>query len=308
MRILVTGGTGFIGSHIVDKLVDNNDVLVVDNLSNSTKDNLNPRAEFHQLDINDPKIENVFKNGIDVVIHQAANVFVTKSIKDPVFDATSNILGSLNILENCRKFGVKKIIYANSGGAGSGEPEYLPVDENHPIKPLAPYGVSKHTVEHYLEIYSRLYGLKYTSLRYANIYGPRQNPEGEGGVVAIFISKLLKNQSPFIIGDGRQTRDMVFVEDVADANVISIKKGDNDFFNISTGKEISINDLFEMIKKMAKSSVNAVNKPEIPGEIKRSVLSSEKASQILGWSATTSIEKGLEKSIEYYKSLDKNKV
>ena len=311
MNILVTGGAGFIGSNIVDRLVMMSEsrgdlaigqIIVIDNLSSGSLANINKKAVFHNIDINDKESEKLYKN-IDVVIHHAANVFVTKSLKDPVFDATQNILGSLNVLENCRKHGVKKIIYANSGGAGYGEPVRLPVDEEHIIKPLAPYGASKHTVEHYLEIYKNLYGLKYTSLRYANIYGPRQNPAAEGGVIAIFINRFLKNESPIIKGDGEQTRDFVFVNDVVDANILAMSKGDNDYFNISTGSEITINQLTEMIKKLTKSSAPVLKKDGIEGEIKRSVLSCKKAERFLGWKTKTPLVEGLKKSVEYYKGI-----
>lgn len=304
MDILVTGGAGFIGSRVVDRLCLKNNVIVVDNLSNGNRDNVNEKSKFCKIDIFDKKIDDIFKNNkIDIVVHCAANVFLQKSIENPIEDAKTNILGSLRILENCVKHKVKKVIYTNSGGAGSGDPKYFPVDEKHPINPLAHYGVSKHTVEHYLEVYRKIYGLRYTSLRLSNVYGPRQNPKAEGGVIAIFIHSLLNGKSPPIYGNGEQTRDFVFVEDVVDSIETSIKKGDGDFFNISTADEISVNRLFELVKKSTNSKINAKKLPARSGDIKRSVLDNKKAQKILGWKPKTKIEEGIEKSIEYYKNI-----
>lgn len=303
MKILVTGGAGFIGSHIVEKLLaQGNDVVIVDNLSTGKKENIHPKAKFYKLSILDPKLENVFKKEKpSYAIHQAAQVDVTRSINDPIYDAEINILGGLRILECCRKYGVKKIVYGNSGGAGSGEPQYLPVDEKHPILPLCPYGVSKHTLEHYLFIYSQLHGLKYVSLRYANVYGPRQDPFGEGGVVAIFSYRLMKNESPKIFGDGKQTRDYVFVGDVADANILAIRKGENDCFNVSTGTELSVNDLFKKIKRITGAKIDATHVEPRKGEIVRSVLSNKKIKDVFGWSPKVSIDEGLKLTIDNFR-------
>ncbi len=308
MNILITGGAGFIGSHVVDRLCSDNNVVVIDNLSNGSRKNLPKNCKFYKNDITDNKVGTIFKNNkIDIVIHCAANVFLQKSIDNPIEDAKTNILGSLRILENCVKHDVKKIIYTNSGGAGSGNPKYFPIDENHPIDPLAHYGVSKHTVEHYLEVYRKIYGLKYTSLRLSNVYGPRQNPKGEGGVIAIFVYYLLNGKKPPIYGNGEQTRDFVFVNDVVDSITASMKKGDGDFLNISTAKEVSINSLFELVKKCTNSKLTAEKLPSRPGDIKRSVLSNKKAQKILGWSPKTSLDQGIKKTVEWYIALPRNK-
>jgi len=303
MKVIVTGGAGFIGSHIVDKLIARGDsVVIIDDLSTGKKENLNPKAKFYRLSIVDKKIEQVFaKEKPDYVIHQAAQVDVTRSVKEPLYDAEVNILGSLNILECCRKYGVKKIVYGNSGGAGSGEPQYLPMDEKHPIAPLCPYGVSKHTFEHYLEVYSKLYRLTFASLRYANVYGPRQDPFGEGGVVAIFSHKLLNGQAPRIFGDGKQTRDFVFVEDVADANILALTKGENCCFNVSTGKETSINELFRLMQNLLKSKIEAKHAELRKGEIIRSVLSNAKIKKELAWEPKARLEEGLKKTIDFFR-------
>ena len=212
MEVLVTGGAGFIGSNIVDGLIEaDHQVIVVDNLSTGKKENLNEQAEFYNLDLEDQELKEIFReNEISHVIHHAAQIDVQHSIKDPLFDAQNNILSTINLLECCRAYNVKKIIYASSA-AVYGEPDYLPVDEDHPIKAMSPYGISKHTPEHYIKMYSELYNLKYTIFRYANVYGPRQDPKGEGGVVSIFVDKMLAEERPVIFGDGQQTRDFVLI-------------------------------------------------------------------------------------------------
>jgi len=234
MKILVTGGAGFIGSHVVDAYLElGHEVVVVDNLSSGSIENLNPKAKFYEMDIRDSDIEDLFKNEKpDVVNHHAAQMDVRKSVEDPIYDADVNIIGSLNLLQNCIKYGVKKFIFASTGGAIYGEQDYFPADEEHPTRPLSPYGVAKLTVEKYLYFYKEVHGLNYVVLRYANIYGPRQNPHGEAGVVAIFTSKMLKGEQPVINGDGFQTRDYTFVGDVVRANVLALSYEKSDVFNI----------------------------------------------------------------------------
>jgi len=216
MKILVTGGAGFIASQIADAFInEGHDVYILDNLSTGFEKNINPKAKFINADITSLSIFEIFsKEKFDVVNHHAAQIDVRKSVADPIFDANTNILGTINLLQACTKTGVKKFMFASTGGAVYGEQEYFPADENHPTNPVSPYGITKLTIEKYLYFYKNEYGLNYTILRYANVYGPRQNPFGEAGVVAIFASKLLKNENPVINGEGKQTRDYVFVEDV----------------------------------------------------------------------------------------------
>lgn len=303
MNVLVTGGAGFIGSHIVDKLISQGHrVVVVDNLLTGKKENVHPNAIFYQCSINSSEVEGVFaREKIDYVIHQAAQVDVGRSIQEPLLDAETNILGSVHLLELCRKYKVKKMVYGNSGGAGTGEPLYLPVDEGHPIQPLSPYGVSKHTVEHYLYVYAHLYGLRYTSLRYANVYGPRQDPFGEGGVVAIFAYKLLHDQTPTIYGDGEQTRDFVYVEDVAEANILALEKGDNTCLNVGTGKEISISELFRAMREISGVQVLPCYEKARPGDIKRSMLCCDKIKNALGWLPRTDLREGLRQTFKFFR-------
>jgi len=308
MKCLVTGGAGFIGSHIVDLLIEkNNEVVVVDNLLTGNKRNLNPKAVFYEVDICDKEeLNKIFlEEKPEIIFHVAAQVDVTKSMKIPALDAEINIIGSLNILELCRKYNIKKIIYSNSGGAGSGEPQYFPIDENHPIEPMSHYGVSKHTVEHYLEVYKHLYSLKYVSLRYANIYGPRQDPYGEGGVVAVFINKLLNNEQPEIFGDGNQTRDFMYVGDIAEVNLLCINKADNKILNVGIGNEININELFLILKKIINSDLDPIHTEKRKGEIYRSVFNIDKLKKELSWEPKISLNEGLRKTIDYFKNFNK---
>ena len=304
MKLLVTGGAGFIGSHIVDKLVSRGDeVIIVDNLSTGKRKNLNLKAKFYDISITDPKIEEIFlKEKPEYVIHHAAQVDVGKAIRDPIYDATINILGSINILENCRKHGVKKIVYGNSGGAGPGEPQYLPVDEKHPKNPQSPYGASKQTVEFYLKIYAHLYGLKFTSLGYANVYGPRQDPFGEGGVIAIFSYKMFKNEPITVFGDGEQTRDYIYVGDIADANILALSKGDNECFTVGTGTETSLNNLVKIMKELSQSNTQTKYTSPRAGDILRSSLNPAKIKKLIGWEPKVSLNEGLKNTMEALKN------
>jgi UDP-glucose 4-epimerase len=304
MKILVTGGAGFIGSHIVDALIQKGEqVIVIDNLYRGLEKNIHPEAKFYRLSINDPELRNIFKKEQpQVVIHEAAQTVVTRSVAEPVFDAESNILGSLNILSCCVTFNVSKIIYASSCAA-YGKPEYLPVDEKHPANSVNPYGISKHTVEHYLQLYHDLYELNYLAFRYANVYGPRQDPRGEGGVVAIFSDKMLKGKQPVIFGSGDKGRDYVFVEDIVRANILAINSPKVGIYNLGSGKETSDQAIFNAISRECCYTGLPSYDSERPGEIKRIYLDSSIANQDLGWNPLISLQVGISKTVEYYRNI-----
>ncbi|CUS96861.1 UDP-glucose 4-epimerase [Candidatus Kryptobacter tengchongensis] len=304
MNILVTGGAGFIGSHVVDSYIElGHNVIVVDNLSSGSLENLNPKAKFYHLDIRDDKVEEIFKSEkIDIVNHHAAQMDVRKSVEDPIYDADVNIIGSLKLLQFSIKYGVKKFIFASTGGAIYGEQDYFPADEEHPTRPLSPYGVAKLTVEKYLYFYKEVHGLNYVILRYANIYGPRQNPHGEAGVVAIFTSKMLKGEQPIINGDGFQTRDYTYVGDVVKANLLALNYDKSDVFNIGTGIETDVNTLFRKLKELTGANCDEVHGPPKPGEQRRSVISYEKVYRTLGWKPEISLDEGLKLTVEFFKN------
>ncbi|MCL5029885.1 MAG: NAD-dependent epimerase/dehydratase family protein [Bacteroidetes bacterium] len=304
MKILVTGGAGFIASQIADALIEqDNEVFILDNLSTGFEKNINPKAKFIKADICDKNLSELFeREKFDVVNHHAAQMDVRKSVADPAFDANTNILGTINLLQNCVRTKVKKFMFSSTGGAIYGEQNYFPADENHPISPLSPYGISKLAVEKYLFFYKAQYDLNYTVLRYANIYGPRQNPFGEAGVVAIFTSKLLKSVQPVINGNGMQTRDYVFVGDVVKANLLSIKDNQSDIYNVGTGKETNVNELFLILNKNIRNGQVEKHGPAAPGEQLRSVISSDKIFKRFGWRPSTTLEEGLQKTIEYFKT------
>ncbi len=302
VRILVTGGAGFIGSNLADRLISlGHKVLIVDNLSTGFRKNLNPKSKFFKLDIRSNKIEEIFKKEkIEVLCHHAAQVDVRKSVENPIFDARVNIEGTLNLLNNCMKYKTKKVIFASTGGALYGEQDYFPADEDHPERPLSPYGIAKLAIEKYLYFYKKAYGLNYVSLRYANVYGPRQNPWGEAGVVAIFTQRLLSGEKAVINGDGKQTRDYVYVEDVIDSNILALDYPKTDFFNIGTGIETDVNAIFNLLREKTGSRQKEIHGPAKKGEQKRSVLDFSKAKRLLGWSPKYSLEKGIEKTVKYY--------
>lgn len=307
MKVLVTGGAGFIGSHIVDLLVESGfRVSVVDDLSTGRFENINPGVNFYRVGVGSGDFgEVIARERPDAVVHQAAQVDVQRSLREPLADAEINILGAVNLLEACRRYNVSKVVYASSA-AVYGNPAYLPVDEKHPVKPQSPYGASKYTVEHYLRIYSEVYGVRYTVLRYANVYGPRQDAGGEGGVVAIFVDKLLSAEAPKIFGDGEQTRDFVFVKDVAAANLAALHRGDGLILNVSTGAMLSVNSLFHAIKSITMSSLSPVYCPPRPGDITHSYLANEKAREALEWRPRYSLEDGLRETVEFYKKILNN--
>ena len=249
MKVLITGGAGFIGSNIADRFIeDGSEVVIVDDLSYGKEENINREAKFYRCDIRDKQIPNIFeKEKPQIVIHNAAQISVRISVEDPASDADINIIGALNILEACKKYKVKKIIFASSGGTVYGEQKYFPADESHPLCPISPYGVAKLTTEKYLYYYHYSFGLNYISLRYANIYGPRQDPYGEAGVVAIFCSKIISGKNPTINGDGRQTRDYVYVGDAVEANVAAAGSDFIGEINIGTEKETDVVELFNIL-------------------------------------------------------------
>ena len=309
MRILVTGGAGFIGSHVVDALIEKgHEVVVVDDLSTGKREHLNPQAKFYHLDIRDAQgLEEVFAaERPEIVNHQAARANVRESMEKPVLYAEVNVLGSLNLLELSRKYDVAKFIYASTGGAVYGEPEYLPADENHPINPLDPYGASKHFVEHYLYLYSANYGLCYTALRYPNVYGPRQDPYGEAGVVAIFTDQMLQGGQPIINGSGEQERDFVYVGDIAEANVLAMERGDNQVYNLGWGVGTSVNEIFAKLKEITGYEREAVHGPPKLGEVFKIYLDASKARQELGWSPQVELEEGLRRTVKYFRNANRD--
>ena len=304
MKILVTGGAGFIGSHVVDAYLEQgHDVLVVDDLSTGKRENTNPKARLYPLDIRDEQVEDVFATERpDVINHHAAKANVRESMEKPTLYADVNILGSLQLLELSRKYGSKKFIFASTGGAIYGEPEWLPADEAHQINPLDPYGASKAGFEHYLPLYQANYGISYTILRYANVYGPRQDPYGEAGVVAIFIGKMLRREQAVINGSGEQERDFVYAGDVAQANLLALDKGDGGIYNIGSGAGTSINEIFFQLKSLTAYERPEVHGPPKAGEVFKTYLQADKARRELGWEPLVPLEEGLRLTVDYFRS------
>jgi UDP-glucose 4-epimerase len=307
LRILVTGGAGFIGSNLVDALINlGHEIVIVDNLSSGFRRNLNPKARFYKVDIRNKRLSEVFeRERPEIVNHHAAQIDVRKSCEDPIADAEANILGSLNLITNCLRFGVKRIIYASTGGAIYGDPQYLPADENHPVNPISQYGVSKHTVEHYLHLYSITDGLEYVTLRYSNVYGPRQNPYGEAGVVAIFAIQMLTGKQPTIFGPGDKTRDYTHISDIVEANILALKRGKNAIYNIGTGIETSDQEIFDTLASVLEYKGRPIYAPLRKGEVYRISLDCTKAEHGLGWKPRLSLKEGIAQTAEYYKLLAK---
>jgi UDP-glucose 4-epimerase len=304
VRVLVTGGAGFVGSHIVDRLiVDGHEVDVVDNLATGRRERVHPSARFHFCDLRDARLDAVVAHARpEVVVHVAAQAAVSRSVADPYHDASVNVLGTIALLEVCRRNGIRRAVYISTGGAGYGDTDVLPTPEDHPLRPASPYGVSKVTAERYLECWAGLTGGRGLTLRLANIYGPRQDPAGEAGVIAIFTSRLLAGAPCVVNGDGEQTRDYVFVGDVADAVARAVATADvTGIANIGTGKETTVNELYRRLARLVGVSRAADHGPAKPGEQRRSLLDAARAKSLLGWQPSTPLDEGLAQTVAWFR-------
>ena len=304
MKVLVTGGAGFIGSHICDRLATaGHELVVLDDLSTGHIENLNPSARFYQMDLGSPWLDELFRiEKPEAVVHQAAQASVRRSVDDPVFDARVNVLGITALLQASVKHGVRRFLFASTGGALYGDADVTPTPEDYPTLPVSPYGASKLAGEVYLRTFNALHGLSYVALRYANVYGPRQDPHGEAGVVAIFARRLLAGEPARINGDGRQTRDFVFVGDVAKANAIALESSEVGSFNVGTGKETDINTIFSILKRLAGSDQAEQHGPGLAGEQKRSVVDARRLKEKMGWAPATDLETGLAATVNYFRT------
>ena len=303
MKILVTGGAGFIGSHVVDAYVAaGHEVTVVDDLSTGHRENLNPAARFHQLDVTDPALVELIRDTRPAVLNlHAAQMDVRRSVADPLFDARVNILGTINLLDAARKANVRRVLFVSSGGAVYGEQEAFPAPESHPTNPVSPYGVSKRTGELYAFFYQAEYQLPFVALRYANVYGPRQDPHGEAGVVAIFTGRMLRAEPVTVNGDGKQTRDYVYVGDVARANLLALESTATGPINIGTGVETDVNTLARLLLEATGSRSEVRRGPTKAGEQRRSVVDSGRAAEVLGWRPEVSLTDGLRRTVEWFR-------
>ncbi len=303
MKVLVTGGAGFIGSHVCDAFVRaGHEVVALDNLSSGRKENLDPRVRLEVMDIRSPEAAQLIRaERPQVMCHLAAQMDVRRSVEDPRFDADANILGFLNLLEASRVAGVQKVVFSSTGGAIYGEQDVYPAPESHATRPVSPYGVSKAAGELYLGYYKAQYGMKFVALRYANVYGPRQNPHGEAGVVAIFCKRLLAGQECTIYGEGKQTRDFVYVEDVARANQLAVEKDFSGAINIGTGLETDINRLYTLLAEASGAPRPALHAPGKPGEQLRSCVDNALARKVLGWQPGVELADGLRRTMDYFR-------
>jgi UDP-glucose 4-epimerase len=302
-KILVTGGAGFIGSHIVDALLAaGHQVAVLDDLSTGLRENLHPEADLHELDIRSPEAAHlVEEGGFEAVIHEAAQMDVRKSAEDPGLDAEINILGTLNLLGACVRGGVRQVLFASTGGAIYGEQEVFPAPEEHPTRPVSPYGVSKLAVERYLYYFQIEHGLDATCLRYGNVYGERQNPNGEAGVVAIFLGRLHAGEACTVYGDGEQTRDYIHVGDVVAANLAALGQPGFNTYNVGTGREVSVLEILAHLKRLTGVELPAVHKPARPGEQRRSSLDPGRLREALGVADPLPLAEGLERTAEWFR-------
>jgi len=303
LKVLVTGGAGFIGSHIVDRLAaDGHDIVILDDLSAGHVDHLQPSARFYQMDLHSPWLDELFRiERPEAVVHEAAQASVRRSVEDPVFDAGVNVLGTAALLQVSAHHGVRRFLFASTGGALYGDADVIPTPEDYPTLPVSPYGASKLSAEVYLRTFHALHRLSYAALRYANVYGPRQDPLGEAGVVAIFTQRLLSGERASINGDGKQTRDFVYVGDVADANARALTSDAVGSFNVGTGIETDISAIFQLLRRLTGSNQPEEHGPPLPGEQRRSVLDARKIEKVLGWKPRTSLEAGLEATVRYFR-------
>ena len=307
MKVLVTGGAGFIGSHLVDRLVqEGNEVVVIDNLSTGKRKQVNKKAQFYKMDIRSKRIERVFRKERPlIVVHLAAQMNVRLSTEDPVFDAEVNILGTINLLEHAVKNGVRKVSFASSGGAVYGEQEVFPAAESHRTDPLSPYGISKLAGEKYLAYYTNTMGLRHAIMRFGNVYGPRQEPEGEAGVIAIFSKLMLDGGQPIINGTGKQTRDFVYVDDVVESLMVTLDEDIQGIFNVGTGQEATVNECYGIIKELTNSSCKDLYGAAKKGEQFRSVLDVRKLREGFDWEPQVSLAEGLKMTVEFFKAQGK---
>lgn len=304
MKILVTGGAGFIGSNLVDQyLALGHEVAVADNFVTGLRENLNPKAKFYELDISDQKETQkvILDFAPEIINHQAAHLSVSESVKNPQYDANTNILGLLNLLEPACKNGLKKIVVASSGGVVYGETGNIPTLEDEPTKPISPYGVSKLTTENYLNYYFKQYGLDWVALRYSNVYGPRQNPKGETGVIAVFMNLLGQNLQPQIFGNGLQTRDYVYIDDVVSANMLATNNGFG-AYNIATSRETNVIEVFDLVQDLMGTNFPKKFGPRREGEQLRSCLSVDRAKNDLGWKPKINLSEGIRRTVAWYRA------
>jgi UDP-glucose 4-epimerase len=304
LKVLVTGGAGFIGSHVADRLAaDGHDVVILDDLSTGHVEHLAPNARFYQMDLHSPWIDELFRiERPEAVVHEAAQASVRRSVEDPVFDAGVNVLGTAALLQASVHHGVRRFLFASTGGALYGDADVTPTPEDYPTLPVSPYGASKLAAEVYLRTFHAMNGLSYAALRYANVYGPRQDPHGEAGVVGIFTRRLLSGEKARINGDGKQTRDFVYVGDVAEANARALVSDAVGSFNVGTGVETDISTIFQMLKRLTNSNQPEEHGPPLPGEQRRSVVDARKIEKALGWKPKTSLQAGLDATVQYFRA------
>jgi UDP-glucose 4-epimerase len=305
VKALVTGGAGFIGSHLVDALLRaGHDVVVVDDLSRGKRDQVDSAARFVEAGVADTSLKDLLTGTqTEIVFHLAAQIDVRASVRDPLTDARVNVLGTVNLLDACASADVRRIVFASTGGAIYGDTDVIPTPEDHPCRPQSPYGAAKLCAEAYGATFHRIRGLDFVALRYANVYGPRQDPHGEAGVVAIFAARLLHGEQPVINGDGLQTRDYVYVDDVIAANLAAAESGNGGVFNIGTGTETDVNELFDRLRRIAGSDAEPRHAPAQPGEQRRSCVDVSMARRRLGWEPAVSLDGGLERTLAYFRNV-----